>query len=132
MTKSLAIVVRVALVLPALIGAFWLGSRWTRSQLPDLGIPFGDTVRILEETPFLVPRGHDLVLTALGSRLGSITEIFVRTDDWELAQVVGSGFLDPQPVHGVARAGERIRVYGGLIEIDAYALGYLVPSSAPK
>ena len=109
--------------------AFWLGVAHGRAERPDLGVAPADAVRILEEAPYVVPAGRQLVITALGTRLYTITEIGLQVDEQARGSVLGDGTPDQRcPFHALASPGQGVRVYGGLVEDDVFALGYLRPA----
>ena len=121
---------KVALPATALfVLAAWIGFCIGRPREPDLGVDLNDGFIVLEEGSFLVPEGKMAVFTALGSRLGSITEMGIKADGEELARAWGSGTADRTlPVLALAQAGQRIKIFGGLIRgDDVFALGYLRP-----
>jgi len=126
-SKSIAFSAACLGIVLFVVTAYRLGTRDGRAERADLGIDPADAVRILEEEPYVVPAGRQLVITAVGTRQYTITEIGLEVDGERRALVMGDDIPDARyPVHAVATAGQRVRVFGGLIEDDALALGYLL------
>jgi len=109
--------------------AAWLGFAIGRPREPNLGVDPKDAFTVLEEGTFTIPEGKLAVLTGLGSRDCTITEIGIKSDGEELVRVWGSDVaVQAQPIFALVQAGQQVEIFGGLIRgDDAFALGYLRP-----
>ena len=122
----------ILLAFGAVLAAFAWGHWHASSRAWKRRAAAGEHVEVLEESPFLVPEGHELVLTSLGSRMGSITDVGVQVDgETVCSATLPTGLIEDRvPIAVVVGPGRRVEVVGGLVRgDDADAWGQLVPQA---